>query len=110
MNVTIRDRNVLNSLRPADLLTYLRASGWQRESEIGDKAESWVKSAEGRLEADLLVPLRRQAGDFALRVSELLKTLEDVEGRSQEEIVEDIEAASTDTERWRRMPLAVQFP
>lgn len=101
MNVTIRDSNVLNSLRPADMLTYLRASGWQRESEIGDKAELWVKSDEGRLETDLLVPLRRQARDFALRASELLKTLEHVEGRSQQEIVEDIEATSTDTVRIR---------
>ena len=101
MNVTIRDSDVLNSLRPADLLTYLRASGWQQESGIGDKAELWVKPDPDGPATDILVPLRRGAGDFALRTSELLKTLEDVEGRSQQEIVEDIEASSADIIRIR---------
>jgi hypothetical protein len=101
MNVTIRDSDVLNSLRPADLLTYLRAAGWQREADVGEKAEVWMKRDGGGNTIDLVVPLRREAKDFALRASELLRTLEDVEGRSQQEILEDIEATSADIIRIR---------
>jgi hypothetical protein len=101
VNVTIRDRDVLGSLRPADLLNYLRASGWQRESEIGEKAELWVRSQQDGPEMDVLVPLRREAGDFALRASELLRTLEEVEHRSQQQIIEDIGTSSADVVRIR---------
>lgn len=99
MNVTIRDSKVLNTLKPTDMVAYLRASGWQRESDLDGNAELWISPGSGK--SDVLVPLRRAARDYALRASEFLKILEDVEGRSQQEIFDDIEPTSSDVIRLR---------
>ena len=100
MKVTIRDQSVLNSLRPVDLIAYLRASGWSRETEIEQKASIWLK-LDMLGQPDVVVPLRRDAADFALRISEVLGTLESVEQRSQEDIFKDLLTASSDLVRIR---------
>jgi hypothetical protein len=102
MRVTIRDREVLNSLRPVDLIAYLRASGWIREAEIGNKAAVWVKP-NGPEPQDVIVPLQRDAADFALRIAEVLGRLEFVEQRSQEDIIKDVITASADLIRIRSL-------
>jgi hypothetical protein len=83
-----------------DLLTYLRSAGWHKEAEMGQRAELWIKADNGHGQ-DVLVPLRREAGDYALRASEFLRTLELVENRSQQQIVEDIGTVSADIIRIR---------
>jgi hypothetical protein len=100
VKVTIRDQGVLNSLRPVDLIAYLRASGWSRETEIEQKASIWLK-LDSPGQPDVVVPLRRDAADFALRIAEVLGTLESVEQRSQEDIVKDLLTASADLVRIR---------
>ncbi len=102
MKVTIRDKEVLNSLRPVDLIAYLRASGWNREADIGNKASVWVKP-DGPQPQDVVVPLRRDAADFALRIAEVLGKLEFVEQRSQEDIVKDLITTSADLVRIRSL-------
>lgn len=99
MKTTIQDRKVLQGIRPLDLIGYLRSAGWTREAEWGEKAAVWVKP-EVR-DADVLLPLVTGAGDFALRMSEVLLTLERIEGRSQEEILHDVLTVSADILRIR---------
>ncbi len=103
MRTTIRDRDALQAFRPLDLLAYLRAAGWSRSTEIGDRASLWIKGAGEAADEDVLVPLRRDAADFPLRVAELLATLERTEERSQEEIVRDIFSTSADLVRIRAL-------
>jgi hypothetical protein len=102
MKVTIRDPEVLKSLSPVDLIAYLRAAGWNREEEIGDRAAVWVKP-NGDEPQDVIVPLRREAADFALRIAEVLGKLESVEQRSQEDIIKDLLTASADLVRIRSL-------
>jgi hypothetical protein len=45
--------------------------------------------------------MRRELGDFSLRISEVLAALEKVEGRSQLEIIRDLQAVSSDLIRIR---------
>jgi len=101
VKVTIRDREVLNSLRPVDVISYLRAAGWSREADIGDKASIWVNT--GNPAFDLVVPLRRDAADFAIRIAEVLGILEAVEQRSQEQLLKDLLTASADLVRIRAL-------
>lgn len=101
MKSTIRDRDVLRSLRPSDMIGYLRSAGWAREAEVGDRASLWVNPINSA--ADVLVPLRRDAVDFPLRVAEVLSALEIVEGRSQEEILKDLISTSADLLRIRTL-------
>jgi hypothetical protein len=100
MRITIRDREVLSSLRPLDILAYLRAAGWHPVSDVHDRDRSSVWTVP---EADVAVPLWREAADFPLRVSELLSVLEGVEQRSQEEILKDISTTSSDLVRIRAL-------
>ncbi len=103
MRTTIRDRGALEAFRPLDLLAYLRSAGWTRGPEIGDRASLWIKNEGEATEDDVSVPLRRDAADFALRIAELLSTLERTEQRSQEEIVRDIFSTSADLVRIRAL-------
>ena len=100
MKTTIRDRDVLRSLRPLDIMAYLRAAGWRPVSDILDRDRSsvWALS-----EADVVVPLWREAADFPLRAGELLHALEDIEQRSQEDILKDISTSSSDLLRIRAL-------
>ena len=70
---------------------------------MDDWASLWVKNGDRSDEEDVLVPLRRDAADFALRVSEVLGTLERLEQRSQEEIFSDIFSTSADLVRIRSL-------
>jgi hypothetical protein len=101
MRTTIRDREVLNSLRPTDVIGYLRSVGWVREVEIGDKASVWVKPDDPA--GEVLVPLLRNASDFAVRMADVLGKLESTEQRSQEEIVKDLLTTSADLVRVRSL-------
>jgi len=100
MKVTIRDRSVLNSMRPIDVLSYLRAAGWLSQGELGDKGVILTK-VHNTHEQELLVPMRRDLADFAIRMAEVLAALENIEVRSQEEILRDIVTTSFDLIRVR---------
>ena len=101
MKVTITDRDELVNLEPTDLSVYLQAKGWTRLETSRVHAESWLLSSVTP-EAELLVPTGKSVGDYALRVSQLLRTLEAVEGRSQLDIVRDIAYIGADVVRVHR--------
>jgi hypothetical protein len=87
-------------------MTYLRATGWQLSSR-SEKATYWEKTnREGTGTFELLVPLRREFGDFANRINEVLETLETAETRSQLEIFGELVTASADVIRVRTHPRA----
>ncbi len=102
MRTTIRDRDALAAFRPVDLIFYLRSAGWTPSTKVGQSI-IWIKGADGSNEEDVSVPLRRDAGDFAMRVAEVLSTLERIEQRSQEEIVRDVFSTSADLVRIRAL-------
>jgi hypothetical protein len=100
VRLTIRDRNTLNAVRPIDAMTYLRSAGWVTQERLGDKGVILAKAGEPS-ESALTVPLRSDLADFAVRISEMLSILERIEGRSEFEILTDINATSFDLIRVR---------
>ena len=100
MRVSIRDRDVLASLRPGDLLAYVRSMGWRQAEELRGQAILFEKG-EGERSEEVIVPLLSESGDYALRVGEILSALEANERRSQEEILRDILSSSSDLIRIR---------
>jgi hypothetical protein len=92
MIVTVRDPNILSNLDPQKLTTYLKARGWMRESHIDGKESVWVysKNDEEYDEYDITLPLNRTTRSYALRMAEILETLEKVEERSQLDILSDL--------------------
>jgi hypothetical protein len=99
MRAIISDLDTLRSLKPLELVQYLRAKGWQQDSELGAKATLWVRADGGADE--IVLPKRRDFGDFDLRMSEVLKTLAKTEARSQLDILRDVQTASADLVRLR---------
>ncbi|BAZ11598.1 hypothetical protein NIES4071_34240 [Calothrix sp. NIES-4071] len=92
MIVTVRDPNILSNLDPKVITNYLKARGWMRESHIPEKESVWVNSTndQGYDEYDITLPLNPQTRSYALRMAEILDTLEKVEERSQLDILSDL--------------------
>jgi hypothetical protein len=98
MIVTVRDPDILSNLDPQQLTTYLQARGWQQESKIGNSETVWVISTARGEEFDITLPLNSKTRFFALRMAEILSTLEKVEGRSQLDILSDLITTVPNTE------------
>lgn len=97
MKVSIWDRDELASLEPRDLSLYLQSKGWERLRQDMRNAEVWIQGKE-----EVLLPTERSVGDYSLRMSQLLHSLEQVEQRSQLDIVRDIWYVAADVVRVRR--------
>lgn len=93
MTNAIRDIETLKSIQPKQIIAYLKRTGWQKETSIPDKAEIWVLKKENSDQdcADILLPLNTSFQDYPLRMSEILVTLEEIEDRSQKEILQNIQ-------------------
>ena len=76
------DTAALATLRPHDVAAYRRATGWQQEAEFEGKSSLWIYRIDGGEEVDVLVPMRRDLSDFALRVSENAEDARDCRERS----------------------------
>lgn len=103
MRATIRDQETLRSIRPLELFSYLRNQGWHHVAELDDRSALWERQGAAAQEdpEEVTLPLRQDLGDFALRVSEVLRVLERVEQRSQVEILSDLMTSSSDLIRLR---------
>jgi hypothetical protein len=91
MIVSVRDPNILSNIDPKKLTNYLQAHGWLIEK--ADSLESiWVMSTSGQEhnEYDITLPLNPKIRSYALRMAEILEILEQVEGRSQLDILSDV--------------------
>jgi len=100
MKAIVSDLEALRSLKPLELVQYLRFKGWQQNNDIGSKATLWVR-ADGSATDEIVLPKRRDFADFDLRMAEVLKTLAKTEARSQLDILRDVQTASADLVRLR---------
>lgn len=97
MKATIRDPQALDALRPLEIVSYLRATGWRQESIQAERSSVWTRR-NGHGEYEIVVPLARFK-DYALRMSEVLATLESAEQRSQLQILNDLSVSNADVVR-----------
>lgn len=96
MKTTVRDPDVLRSVRPLDVITYLQTSGWTLFQTMPERFTLWHRPAPEGDVFEALVPASAKLRDFAQRIAELLDTLEIAEGRSQAEILEDLLTPAAD--------------
>jgi hypothetical protein len=101
MKVSVRDTETLKSLRPLELVQYLRVNGWQQSQQIPDKAYYWLGKGITGEELEILLPLRPDFADYTARMAEVLHVLEVAEGRSQLEILHDLSTSNADVVRIR---------
>ncbi|MDD9995868.1 MAG: hypothetical protein OXS35_09055 [Dehalococcoidia bacterium] len=106
MDVLITDAGALRRVTPALLSTYLSIHGWERLETWKERIGVW--SLEGETGAvEVLIPLREQSDTYAVRISEVVATLAQVEERSQLDLYYDLMGAGADVIRLR--PLSGRF-
>ena len=88
MKATIRDVDAIGALRPLNVVGYLRAHGWEKFSESAGRFSVWNHPEHP--DAEIVVPLRREASDFVSQLADGLHELEIVEARSQFDILRDL--------------------
>ena len=101
MRVAVQDRETLSALKPIEMMAYLRANGWQQESDCAGKSSLWILREGSGTEFDVTLPARRELGDYALRMAEVLETLADAEQRSQLDVLRDVQTTTADLIRVR---------
>lgn len=88
MKVTVRDAEILKSIEIQQLKDYLKSHGWYEDHPFLDNATIWLKPEHQDFE--ILLPTKQHLGDYSTRVQEALAILEEVENRSQIEILSDL--------------------
>jgi hypothetical protein len=96
--VTVRDLDILSNLDPQQLIIYLQAQGWHHEIQIDNKESVWIKTTDLGEEFEITLPLNPGIRAFALRMYEILETLEKAEGRSQLYILSNLITTVPNTE------------
>jgi hypothetical protein len=93
-------RNQVEALRPRDVQLYLVSRGW-----IADPAESSSAATlfrhPGLGDMEVLLPLRRDFGDYTLRMADLVQALAVVERRSLVEVLNELSGPPSDVLRLR---------
>lgn len=79
-------REEAEALRLEDVRTHLVLDGWHR-----DAAASWeTATVYHREDAELVVPVRRELRDYALRMADIVQTLASVHSRSPRSILSEL--------------------
>ncbi|MCA9112976.1 MAG: hypothetical protein KDA52_23685 [Planctomycetaceae bacterium] len=99
MNIDIRDADAIRTLRPLEVATYLRSTGWTQQS-TSLNASTWIRNVD-KAEYEAVVPLDQAMRDYSLRMGDLLHTVAAAEGRSQTEVYADFLTTFADVVRIR---------
>ena len=92
-------RDQIEALRPGDVRLYLLSRGWVPIDEGSAKATEFRHpSFHG---AELVLPLKKEVGDFVLRMADVVSGLAAIERRSAGEIINDLSGPSADVFRLR---------
>jgi hypothetical protein len=93
-------KDVLLSLRPGDVQLYLSSRGWKSEP-YGTEGIGLLFVHPSFPEIDLLLPLKRDLGDYAARLGDLVAALATIERRPVQEILNDLSGPTGDVFRLR---------
>ena len=102
MRASITDSAALRSLRLEDVEAYLRSRGWSKTDGAGARLSLWVMESQAAPFDELVLPTSSDVVDYATRLAEVLRILENVESRSQLSIVTGIRFAFFDVIRVSR--------
>lgn len=95
MKASIQDKDILHSINPNELETFLRTRGWHRENFQPERFSIWVRHVQDK-SFEVLIPLNRSYRDYSVRMAEVLRTLEKVENQTQFEVLSDIQTIRSD--------------
>jgi len=99
MKAKITDREALMAVPRAAIASWLRANGWVQQGTWNNLAVFDRPTCSNR--AEVGVPMRGDAPDYALRISEVIRSASGVLDRSQLDVLHEIEATQVDRLRLR---------
>ena len=102
MDVKITDSTALRRISPAMTRAYLKTQGWIQEETWQGRIVVWSKT-QGEEVREIMAPLREQSDVYAMRMSEAVATISEVEERSQLDIYYDLIGAGADIIRLRSL-------
>ncbi|NJK76629.1 MAG: hypothetical protein HC942_24845 [Microcoleus sp. SU_5_6] len=98
MKVTVRDRQVFETIEPSVLAKYLQANSWEKVGLFYEYTWIWHKKDGAGELFEVKQPTRKDFDDYGLLIGDTLKELERLENRSQLEILSDLITCLDDTE------------
>ncbi len=93
-------KDIVGSLRPGDVQLYLTSRGWISEP-FGKGGKGLRFHHPSIPQVDLLLPLKRELGDYIIRMAELVTFLATIEERPWSQVVKDLSGPSSDVFRFR---------
>jgi hypothetical protein len=102
MDVQITDSVALRQVSPAALSAYLETQGWVRQETWRNRMVVWSRAHNEQVN-ELLAPLREQSDAYAVRISEVVALLGQLEERSQLDVYYDLMGAGADVIRLRSL-------
>ena len=100
MDVQIRDAAALRRVSTTMLRGYLDAHEWVQKQMWRERILVWSGMHHGQVR-EILMPLREQSDAYAVRISEAVALLAEVEERSQLDVYHDLLGAGADVIRLR---------
>lgn len=98
MDVEIKDLPALRRVSPTMLRSYLEAHNWTQQELWRDRIVIWANTT-GERAFEILMPLREYSDTYALRISESVALLSEIENRSQLEVYYDLMGEGADVIR-----------
>jgi len=85
-----KDYDILRSIHPSTVASFLTSRGWREAFLNNDNKYSyWVKNSDEPTQVALLLPMDKTQLDYPLRMTELLQRLATLERRAESEIVDE---------------------
>jgi len=88
-------KHLLEALQPSAVVGYLRSTGWEKTSDYGTNGAIFSIKSERR-DAELIVPIERQARDYPAVMNLLVADLAEFENRSPFDVLNDLSIAGYD--------------
>ncbi len=90
MRAIVSDNDVLKSIEPSQVATYLHTSGWHQVTCVPNRVSSWTRNTFSEDRLKIYLPLDPEFEDYSRRMSEIMETLEKAENRSQLDILSEL--------------------
>lgn len=94
MRIEIRDDNAFASIKPYALMRFLNVNGWKEARRIEGEAVVYSKTANAESTALVWAPLSDGFSDFASAVARLVRTVSEVENKSELLLLDELETAA----------------
>lgn len=90
MKAIINDIEILNSLEPCQVESYLKSKGWHERTRVPNEVSGWTRDTFSDDKFKIYLPLDPSFDDYPRRMYEVMEILEKVENRSQLDILGEL--------------------